>query len=193
MVGFDPARVVPTRSSRQSDILPIIPRARTVRRCPGSGERYARPVSTITPQRLQRIALVSLLIGVTVQALVLLGTWATTFIVQSDSDSAGLLLLLFLASVFACGSVAFAGNALAWSGIVSRLPTGKLKRDLVVSAITLGFVVVSIVTTFFLVLGSFYLAGAFSGDDTMSLLTGMIVAAVGVVLLVLTLRRPQRG
>lgn len=114
-------------------------------------------MSTLTPRRLRRIALVSLLIGVGIVAIGLLGGWATTFIHEWNDADAGLGFLIFIALVVGCGGIVFAGNALAWSAIVPGLPHAESKRAYVVAAITFGFVVVSPIATFFLVLGSFYL------------------------------------
>ena len=108
-------------------------------------------MSTLPPRRLRRIALISLIIGVA-----LLVGIEVVFVASSGqtvtNDSVPILLIGVLVEWLGCAAVVFAGNALAWSFIVPRLPGPSSKRSIVVALTTLAFSFLSVAAVFFLLL-----------------------------------------
>ncbi len=114
-------------------------------------------MSRLTPQRLRRVALVSLGVGIMMLGIFALLAWASSTITEWNNSNSWISGLTLLADFLGCGVLIFAGNSLAWSFIVPKMPTAQPRRNYVSAAVTVVFALVSIVATFFLLLGSFFL------------------------------------
>lgn len=114
-------------------------------------------MSRLTPQRLRRVARNWLGISIVLLVIFELMVWASSTIKIWDNTNSWISGLALLADFLGCAALIFAGNSLAWSFIVPKMPTMEPRRAYVVTAVTVGFALVSIVATFFLLLGSFYL------------------------------------